>query len=112
MPGGDCRRIPAMRGALFAILALWAAASAAQTMYKCTDAQRRITYSNEACEKQGLKDAGKIADRVTSMPFTSPPKPAAGKDAAKAPGAKDDAEVGRGGTQIKPVNPLIEKLLK
>ena len=102
-----------MRGALFAILALWAAASAAQTMYKCTDAQRRITYSNEACEKQGLKDAGKIADRVTSMPFTSPPKPAAGKDAAKAPVPQksDDAEISRGGTRIKPVNPLIEKLL-
>ena len=101
-----------MRGALFAILALWTAATAAQTMYKCVDDQRRVTYSNVPCEKQGLKDSGPVADRVTTMPFTAPLKPAAGKDAAKAPGAKDDAEVGRGGTQIKPVNPLIEKLLK
>lgn len=108
-----------MRGVLLLLLWLWSAAAAAQTMYKCTDAQRRITYSSEACEKQGLKDAGKIADRVTSMPFTAPPKPATGKDAAgkdtaKAPAAQknDDAETSRGATQIKPVNPLIEKSLK
>ena len=65
-------------------------------MYKCTDEQRRITYSNETCEKQGLKDAGPVVDRVTSVPFTEPPKPAARKDgpkdvpkdAAKAPAEK------------------------
>ena len=108
-----------MRVTLLAILALWSASAAAQTMFKCTDAQKRITYSNEACDKQGLKDAGKVADRVTSMPFTPAPKPAAQKDAARAPEApaargKDDEEAGRssGGTQIKPVNPLIDKLLK
>jgi len=103
-----------MRGAFLLLLWLWSAGSAAQTMYKCTDAQRRITYSNETCEKQGLKDAGPVADRVTSMPFTEPPKPAARKDAAKAPAprAQEDAETGRGGTQIKPVSPLIEKLVR
>ena len=105
-----------MRGTLFLILTLWSAASAAQTMYKCTDAQRRITYSNETCEKQGLKDAGTVAERVTTMPFTEPPKPAARKDAAKAPQTpgKDDEEAGRGGggTQVKPVVPLLEKLSK
>ena len=98
------------------MLALCSASAAAQTMYKCTDAQRRITYSNEACEKQGLQNAGTVADRVTSMPFTPPPKPVAQKDTAKAPAARrqDDEEAGRGGggTQIKPANPLIEKLLK
>ena len=97
-----------------AFLALLAGTSAAQTMYKCTDAQRRITYSNEACDKQGLQDAGKVPDRVTSMPFTPPPKPTAQKGAAKAPAAqgKDDEVAGRGAgsTQIKPVNPVIEKL--
>ena len=105
-----------MGRALFAILVLYSASGAAQTMYKCTDAQGRITYSNETCEKQGLKEAGKVADRVTTMHFTEPAKPAARKDAAKAPPAqgKDDEEAGRGGggTQVKPVNPLIEKLLK
>ena len=101
-----------MRGALFAILALWAAAGAAQTMYKCTDTRGRITYSNETCEKQGLKDAGIVADRVTSMPFTAPPKPAAGKEAAKPPASRDDVETVQRGTQVTPVVPLLEKLSK
>ncbi len=89
-----------MRVAWLLFLSLWAAASAAQTLYKCTDAQRRITYSSESCETLGLKDAGPVADRVTSMPFTAPSKPAARKDAEKS------------GAQIKPVVPLLEKLAK
>lgn len=103
-----------MRRVLFALLALCSVTAAGQTMYKCTDAQRRITYSNETCEKQGLKDAGQVADRTTSMPFTPPAKPAARKDSAKASAlrSQDDAEVGRGGAQVKPVNPLIDTLLK
>ena len=103
-----------MRVAWFLFLALWSAAGAAQTMYQGTDAQRRITYSNETCEKQGLKDAGTVADRVTSMPFTEPPKPAARKDAAKTTPSRerDEDEAGRGGTQVKPVVPLLEKLSK
>ena len=91
-----------MRRALLAFLALWAVDGAAQTTYKCTDAQRRVTYSSEACEKQGLKDAGPVADRVTSMPFTVPPKPAPRTD----PAPRTEP------SSIKPVNPLIEKLLK
>ena len=103
-----------MRGALFALPALWAAAGAAQTMYKCTDARQRITYSSDPCEKLGLKDAGPVADRTTTMPFTAPPQPVARKDAAKAPAprARDEADVGRGGTQITPIVPLLEKLAK
>ena len=73
-----------MRVILVLLFPLWSAAAGAQTvMYKCTDAQKRITYSNEACEKQGLKDAGPVADRVTSMPFTEAPKSAARKDVPK-----------------------------
>jgi hypothetical protein len=103
-----------MRAAILVLLWLWSAAAVAQTMYKCTDAQRRITYSNEACEKQGLKDAGQVADRVTTMPFTAPPQPAPRKDAAKTPAVreKDDVETVQRGTQIKPVIPLLEKLSK
>ena len=48
-------------------------------MYKCQDAQRRVTYSNITCEKQGLQDAGPVADRTTSLPFTEPPKAAPSK---------------------------------
>lgn len=95
-----------MRRTLFAILALCSAGAAAQTtMYKCTDAQGRITYSNEACDKQGLKEAGKVADRVTTMPFTEPPKPAARTE----PPSRTDKDKA---PAIKPVNPLIEKLVK
>ena len=91
-----CRRIPAMREPLFLLLALYSASAAAQTMYKCTDAQRRITYSNEACEKQGLTEAGKVADRVTTVPFTESSKSAARKDSVTtAPSrGKDDEEAG------------------
>ena len=104
-----------MRIVGFLLLWCWAAAGLAQTtMYKCTDANKRITYANETCEKQGLKDAGPVADRVTSMPFTETPKPAARKDSAKGSASrdKDDAEVSRGGAQVKPVVPLLEKLSK
>ena len=51
------------------LLVLWSAICGAQTMYKCVDAQKSVTYSNIACEKQGLKDAGPVADRTTTMPF-------------------------------------------
>ena len=102
---------------MFVFLALGSASAAAQTMYKCTDAQGRVTYSNEACDKQGLKDAGTVANRITTMPLGPAPsaaKPAASATAGKAPAARalDDAEVSSSTTQIKPVNPLIEKLLK
>ena len=102
-----------MRAGFFLALMLWAAVSAAQTTYKCIDGNRRITYSNLPCEKQGLQDAGPIGDRVTSMPFTAPPKPVAGAlPTVKLPvPPADDAQAGSG-ARIKPVNPLIEKLAK
>jgi hypothetical protein len=103
-----------MRTGLFLALVLWAASSAAQTMYKCLDANRRVTYSNETCAKQGLTDGGQVADRVTTMPFTQPPKPAAtgALPTVKVPvPPADDARDGST-ARIKPVNPLIEKLAK
>jgi hypothetical protein len=102
-----------MRCTLFAILALWSAAGAAQTTYKCTDAQRRITYSSEACDKQGLTDAGKIPDRVTTMPSGPAALPTQKlKPPVEMPKANKDGEVDRSGATLKPVNPLIEKLAK
>lgn len=99
-----------MRAAFLAILMLWTAHAAAQTTYKCTDAQRRVTYSNEACEKQGLRDAGPIADRVTSMPFAAPPKPEARKETARplTPREREERDSG-GGAQIKPNLPAPDK---
>ena len=87
-----------MRGALFAILALLAANAAAQTTYKCTDAQGRVTYSSVACDKLGLKDAGPVADRTTTMPLGPAPK-----SASKGPAAKDakDSKDGKEEKQAK-----------
>jgi hypothetical protein len=76
------------------LLALLPVCAAAQT-YKCKDQGGAITYSNEACEKQGLKDAGKVRERLTTMqnePLPvkklSPPKEPPEKNAAE----KKDAE--------------------
>jgi len=64
-----------MRTGFFLTLMLWAAGAAAQTMYKCVDERKQVTYSNIACAKQGLKDAGTVTnDRVTTMPFNAPSK--------------------------------------
>jgi hypothetical protein len=100
-----------MRMALFAILACWSAVGMAQTMYKCLDVRQRVTYSSEPCEKLGLKDAGPVVDRTTTMPLG--PTPGSIKPAApKPPAAKDDIEAVQRGSQIKPVVPLLEKLAK
>ena len=94
---------------LFALTALPAVALA-QT-YKCVDAQKRITYSNTACEKQGLKDAGPIADRIMTVPATEMPKPSVRKEPGKAPRAAEDADAGKG-AQVKPAVPQSEKPAK
>ena len=65
-----------MRTGFFLILVLWAAAAPAQTMYKCVDEKRQLTYSNIPCEKQGLKTDGTVtADRVTTIPKEQAPLP-------------------------------------
>jgi len=94
----------------FALLAsVWSAATLAQstlpTTYKCVDERRQVTYSNVVCEKQGLRDAGPVADRTTTMPFTEPPRKPAPKPEATPPRQESSP-------QIKPVSPLIEKLVK
>lgn len=75
-------------------------------MFKCTDTQRRITYSNTPCDKLGLKDLGTVEDRTMTMPLAPAQKPAAPPETPK-PSAPTE-----GGAQIKPVVPLIEKLAK
>ena len=87
-------------------------AAGAQTMYKCLDG-RSVTYSNTPCEKLGLKKAGEVADRVTTLPSLAPA-------AAKAPAAKSAPAGTVPGNEVdlpktsttRPVNPLIEKLSK
>jgi hypothetical protein len=68
----------------FALLLALAPALAAAQMNKCMDDKRQVTYSNLACEKQGLKSVGTVTqDRVTSMPFTQPSGAAPAKPAEK-----------------------------
>lgn len=72
-----------MRTILLIALTALPAVALAQT-YKCVDAQNKITYSNTPCEKQGLKDAGPVADRLMTVPATEMPKHAPRKEPAKA----------------------------
>jgi hypothetical protein len=98
-----------------ALMSFWMAGSDAQTMYKCVDGQKRVTYSNIACEKQGLKDAGPVADRTTTMPF-GPAQKAAPRTAPAAPAGQETTKGGgedRGAaSQVKPASPPIEKPAK
>ena len=71
-----------MHALLLALLAALPAAALAQT-YKCVDAQKRVTYSNTTCDKQGLRDAGPVADRVMTVPATEMQKGAPRKEPAK-----------------------------
>lgn len=103
-----------MRALFLVLLWIWSANAAAQTMFKCLDDNRRVTYSNVPCDKQGLKDGGAVADRTTTMPLGALPKPAApaAKDSKDSKASKDDVETIQRGAQIKPVVPLLEKLTK
>ena len=101
---------------LGALLVAGATAGAAQTTFKCVDGRGSITYSNVVCDKQGLKDAGPVAERTTTLPLpplpaTPPPRERKADKSDKA-AAKDDVEADRPAAQIKPVSPLIEKILK
>lgn len=109
-------------GLTFAILFCCPVPYAEAGLNKCTDG-KQITYTNEPCEKTGLKAAGPIKDAVTVMPLV--PRPAndpSGKTGnaegddkalkANAPSNVDpDADVKREVT-IKPVSPLVDKMLK
>lgn len=64
---------PAHLGLSIALLICLPVSSAEAAMNKCTDGIQ-ITYTNEPCEKLGLKSAGPIKDAVTIMPAASKPK--------------------------------------
>ena len=62
---------------LFALLFGLAADDATAPMFKCTDAAKKVTYSNVPCNQQGLKDAGQVQDRIQVTPAFQPPAPPA-----------------------------------
>ena len=105
--------------AVLAVLAtVWPPAAMAQTeVYKCGDG-KSITYSSTPCEKLGLTSAGAVRDRMTVI-NNSPP--AAKQDASKGQEAAkpqattadtDEQRARKAASVIKPVNPLIDRLLK
>jgi hypothetical protein len=76
------------------LVAIWFAVFpvTAQTMFKCKDAGNRITYSNIPCDKQGLQEAGPVADRTTTMPLgPAPQAPQAPAKAGKPPPPPPDS---------------------
>jgi nucleoid-associated protein YgaU len=91
-----------LHASLAALLFMSAAGVQAAELTKCVDAAGKVTYSSEACEKQGLKPAGPIKERTTVLPAQSPPpdkKEAAGEERKPA-------------ATVQPINPLIQQLLK
>ena len=98
-----------MRRVLLAVLFASPLAAPAETVFKCLDDRKRVTYSNVACAKQGLKDAGTVEDRTMTMPLPAQKPPPV---AAPVPAPPKDPDSAGSGTQVKPASPVIEKLIK
>ena len=84
-------------------------------LFKCTDGVS-TTYASSACEKLGLKSAGAIRDRLTVVgngPPAAKPEPAKAQVAAKPPATEQEEQrARRAAAGLKPINPLIDRLLK
>jgi hypothetical protein len=97
------------------LLAAWVGTCPAETIFKCKDAHGDVTYSNIGCDKQGLKDGGVVAERTSTLPAiptgaAKMPPPARDAKAGSAGGENEPES--KGSAQVKPVNPLVERLLK
>lgn len=103
-----------MRWLYGAIAALAAGSLTAAELSKCLDRSGHVTYSSERCEVQGLKSAGPIRERTTVIPAPGTSARPAARDFVQKEAAGKDAggELRASPVQIKPVNPLVEKLLK
>lgn len=108
---------PTLPGLSIALLLCCPIAHAGSTTHKCTDG-KKITYANIPCEDMGLKSAGSIKDAVTVVPATKPqgntPEKSGKQHNEKNNLSGSDDSVGEtsGAQKIKPINPLIEKLLQ
>jgi hypothetical protein len=91
-----------MRALLYALLSLAAFNANAAGLNKCADGAGRLTYTSETCEKEGLKSAGAIRDRVTILPTSA----ATRQDPPK------KHEPAHPGPTVKPVTPLADQLTK
>ena len=105
-------------GLYIAIFFCYPISSVEAAMNKCTDG-KQITYTTEPCEKAGLNSAGPIKDAVTVMPLIPKtqdgPSEKSGKDNGGGNGIfrndNSGADTHREVT-IKPVNPLVNKMLE
>lgn len=111
-----CARLAGLSTAIsFGLLVISPDEASAQAMYKCLKGTA-VTYSNTSCDQLGLKSAGQVRDRVTTLPMggstqaKGPSGPAAGKPQSQI--AKENQIDMPATSTIKPVNPLIEKLAK
>lgn len=97
------------------------AAYAESTTNKCTDG-KQITYANMPCEKLGLKAIGPVKETVVVVPAIQIPRKKSSDQTDKADTTQDDNEVSGDddasaaditrAEKIKPVNSLIERMLK
>jgi hypothetical protein len=94
---------------LAAFFLLAAAAPYAAAVNKCVDQGGRVTYTSLSCEKEGLKPAGVVRDRMTIMPVVATPAAVSKQDTKARPRGED--EIPHLPT-VKPVSPLVNQLLK
>ena len=111
-----CARLNALSTVVsFGLLLALPGPSNAQPMFKCLKGTA-VTYSNTSCEQLGLKPAGQVRDRVTTLPMggSAQAKGPAGAGAKQPQSsiAKENQIDMPPTSSIKPVNPLIEKLAK
>jgi len=93
-------------------------ADAEAKTYKCANG-RKITYANVPCEDMGLKSVGPVKNLVTVLPATPVAEKSAGEDkmtdseSKKIESVEDETGVKTAphGNAIKPVNPLVKKML-
>ncbi len=111
-------RLTALSTALsFGLLLVSPGKANAQTTFKCLKGTA-VTYSNTSCEQLGLKSAGPVRDRMTTLPMSSPSQGAQAKGPSGGGGKPKTAmekanEIDMPPTSsVKPVNPLMEKLAK
>jgi hypothetical protein len=98
-----------MAARLAALVLLAAAAPYAAAVNKCVDPGGHVTYTSLSCEKEGLKPAGVVKERMTVMPVVATPAAPSKRD--KQARQRSDDEIPPLPT-VKPVNPMVNQLLK
>lgn len=88
-------------------------AYAEPTTNKCTDG-KQITYANMPCEDLGLKSAGPVKYAVTVVPALAKQQNDPAGNSGKVHGEKGDVHGTDvpGDGKIKPISPLLEKLMQ